>query len=61
MPAYQIITGATQDRETGKITPIYREATEEQFIAWMRPILDAARALRDAGKEETHGKASLCP
>jgi hypothetical protein len=60
MPAYKIIIGATQNRETGEITPIYREATEEQFIAWMRPILHAAGALRDAGKNDAQGQASLC-
>lgn len=51
MPAtYKIITGATQDRATGEITPIYRDVSEEAFIAWMRPILDAAKALKQAPK-----------
>jgi len=59
MSAYKIIVGATQNRETGEITPIYREATKEQFVAWMRPILHAAGALRDAQDKREHRRAGV--
>ncbi len=43
---YKIIIGARQDRATGEITMVYRDVTEVEFAAWMRHILNAARALR---------------
>ena len=56
--SYKIITGATQDRATDEIIPIYREVSQEAFIAWMRPILDAAKALKQSKVGETLAEAS---
>ena len=42
---WQIPVGATIDRETGEMKLLFREGTRAEFIAAMRPIMEAAKVL----------------
>ncbi len=42
---WQIPIGATIDRETGEMKLIFREGTRAEFIAAMRPVMEAAKVL----------------
>ena len=53
-----IITGATQDRETGELIPVYKEVPDEQFIVYMRRLLSAGQILQQ-GEEGRKQQAKI--
>ncbi len=42
---WKIPTGATIDRKTGEMTLLFREGTKAEFVAAMRPVMEAAKVL----------------
>lgn len=52
-----IITGGTIDKKTGEFVMEYKEVTQEEFIAWVRPLLDAAKILQRANDERKTAQA----
>lgn len=55
-----IITGATIDRKTGEMKPICQEVTHEEFIAYIRPLLEAAKILqRHANERATKDTSTI--